>query len=122
MYDRATMRVKDIPRHVLLNPPSFQVFQAMGCKNAVDVGCGEGGWIKSLLLDPDATSIARVMGIDASSTALQRSTRLLAAAILKRKETEGLEKKPVPLIHMYEVRSISLRDVQFFSFTVELYL
>lgn len=83
---------------------SMQVVRAHGCKTVVDFGCGEGSWIKSLLLDPAGSAVAAVAGVDESPTALQRGCKRVLAALVKHHAEEDLRGHAVPAIQLLQVR------------------
>lgn len=91
----------------------MQVVRAHGCKTVVDFGCGEGSWIKSLLLDPAGSAVAAVAGVDESPTALQRGCKRVLAALMKHHAEEDLRGHAVPAIQLLQVRlpprSVGLR-------------
>lgn len=81
-----------------------QVVRAHGCKTVVDYGCGEGSWIKSLLLDPAGGPVEAVAGVDESPSALQRGCKRVLAALVKHHAEEELRSHSVPAIQLLRVR------------------
>lgn len=81
-----------------------QVVRAHGCQTVVDFGCGEGSWIKSLLLDAAGSPVVAVAGVDESPTALRRGCKRVLAAMVKHHTEEELRGHSVPAIQLVKVR------------------
>lgn len=89
-----------------------QVVRDRGCQTVVDYGCGEGSWIKSLLLDPAGSSVVAVAGVDESPTALQRGCKRVLAAMVKHHAEEELRGHSVPAIQLLRVRFACVQPLQ----------
>ena len=74
-----------------------------GCETAVDYGCGEGSWIKSLLLDAAESRVSAIAGVDESPTALRRGCKRVLAALVKRPLQEPPTTQPPPAIQLLQV-------------------
>lgn len=82
----------------------MQVVNSHGCRSVIDFGCGEGSWVKSLLLDPAESPVAAIAGVDESPTALRRGCKRVLAALVKRSLQEELRSRPAPSIQLLQVR------------------
>lgn len=73
------------------------------CQSVVDFGCGEGAWIKTLLVDPEQSTVGSVLGVDESPVALQRGSKLIPSVQLKCRQQEELRDKPLPSVKLCQV-------------------
>jgi trans-aconitate methyltransferase len=79
-----------------------QVVREHGCQSVVDFGCGEGAWIKALMLEPER-NVMSVLGVDESPLAMQRGSKLIPAVQLKCKKQPELQGKPLPAVKLCQV-------------------
>jgi hypothetical protein len=80
-----------------------QVVREHGCQSVVDFGCGEGAWIKALMLEPER-NVTSVLGVDELPLAMQRGSKLIPAVQLKCKKQPELQGKPLPAVKLCQVR------------------
>lgn len=81
----------------------LQIVKEHSCQSVVDFGCGEGAWIKTLMLDPEQSKVVSVLGVDESPVALQRGSKLIPSVQLKCAQQEELQGKPLPSVKLCQV-------------------
>ena len=82
----------------------MQVLAARGgAASVVDFGCGEGGWIKSVLLEGGLPPPAHLAGVDVSPTGLSRGRKLMALTLVQR-QASAQAAVPLPSVRLFQVR------------------